>query len=507
MPNEQNQPNYECKLHGEMKPDWERIADLSAGTMALRSKATIYSPQFPKEPDDVYADRAASAVLYPAFSDSVEGLVGLVFRKDPQLADDVPQRIKDECENIDLMGTHWTVFAKEVFDWAVRFGHSLIYVDMPPALPLGATQADEQAVSRRAYWLKYKPEQIVNWRMKPEERTIELSTGAIVMVKTGRMKLDLLVLRECTREEDGEYGETEVVRYRVLRPGSWQLFVEEDGGQNKEKTYTLEGEGTTGLDEIPVSIIYGCRLGYLHSRPPLQDLALMNLRHYAKQSDYDGLVHICSVPIFWTRDEIDESQTEAVSAHAKVKLGPNGAVGYAEPSGVAIESARQLLTDAKAEMAQAGFMMLVDEGAQVKTATQSLIDSSERTSKLSSMAKSLHDAVEQALFFHGQYEGIEMAQRGSITMGTAMDDLILDVQEVQSYSTMVKEGQLSLRTVWAILERAGKLPDDFDMDAELEQIKKEREMLTPPELQPDNTGQGVPGAMNGQPADGMAAAA
>ena len=97
----------------------------------------------------------------------------MVFRKEPKLGKDVPKIIRGReeaegqsklegwAENIDLAGTHWTVFAKEVFADALRDGHSFIYVDMPPKLPDAATLADEREAGRRPYWVSDKASRFI----------------------------------------------------------------------------------------------------------------------------------------------------------------------------------------------------------------------------------------------------------------------------------------------------------------------------------------------------------
>ena len=94
----------------------------------------------------------------------------------------------------------------------------------------------------------------------------------------GQTKLDLIVFKECSQVPDGEYGEKEVIRYRVLRPGSWELYREVKG-QDSKVEFVLEGAGSTSLPEIPVAVVYRRKLSILTSQPPLLDLAMTNISH------------------------------------------------------------------------------------------------------------------------------------------------------------------------------------------------------------------------------------
>src|SRR5262245_28234978 len=181
-----------------MALDWEIVEDLSAGVRAIRNKGAKYLPVEPAEDRGKdYPIRLSRALLFNAFERTLNGLVGMVFRKEPKLGSDVPAAIRGReaaegqsklegwAENIDLQGAAWTVFAKEVFTDAMKLGHAFIYVDMPPKLPFGATLADERAAGRRPYWVSYQASQALNWRSRPENRAIALSNGETIQVPTG----------------------------------------------------------------------------------------------------------------------------------------------------------------------------------------------------------------------------------------------------------------------------------------------------------------------------------
>lgn len=234
-----NNPAYKCKAYGEMELDWETVEDLSAGARKVRDKGAKYLPVEPAEDRGKdYPIRLSRALLFNAFERTLNGLVGMAFRKEPKLGTDVPEIIRGReeakgllklegwAENIDLQGAAWTVFAKETFTDAMRLGHSFIYTDMPPKLPTGATLADERAAGRRPYWVSYRASQALNWRGRQETRAIALSNGTVISVPTGRRILEQITFEECSYEPDGKYGEKEVKRYRVLSPGYWYLYEE-----------------------------------------------------------------------------------------------------------------------------------------------------------------------------------------------------------------------------------------------------------------------------------------
>lgn len=488
MTEEKNKPNYKCADYREMACDWEIVEDLSKGARHLRSMGAKYLPVEPAEDRAKdYPIRLSRALLFNAFERTLNGLVGMVFRKEPKLGADVPEVIRGReaaesqskpegwAENIDLQGAAWTVFAKETFTDAMRLGHAFIYVDMPPKLPPGATLADERAAGRRPYWVGYRASQAVNWRSAPEFKAVTLANGAVIEVPTGRRVLDQITFEECSYEPDGQYGEKEVKRYRVLTPGAWELYRETKAETGTD--YILEAAGESSLSEIPVAIIYGRKTGHLISKPPLLDLAEINLGHYQKYSDYSEGLRMC-IPQLCFKG-IDPNQSiQVIGHHTFHVVRTDGDVWFAEPTGAGLEPQRQDLQDLEAQMARLGLAIMTPNAPRPeKTATEVFANHVETDSDLATAARSLKDGLELALKFTAQY-GDPKATSGGSVEGLEIDQLTLTDREMEVYGGMQTAGQLSLKTFWEILGRAGRLPENFDAEQEAKRVQKEAQAKT-----------------------------
>lgn len=476
-----NQPSYENAAYQKMKPRWQIVNDVSEGTLHLRecSNYLYYLPMEPAEDKKDYSIRLRAAVLFNAFERTLNGLVGMVFRKEPSFGDDVPlaiagreadqnqSKIEGLGENIDNAGTHWTVFAKEIFTLAVRDGHAFILVDMPPALPDGATRADEMATNRRPYWVCYCADQAVNWRIEPEVKIVVLSTGDLIATPTGRQILTQITFKECSYEPDGLYGEKEVIKYRVLTPGRWELWRQANNLSAQQQEFILEADGATSLDEIPVSVIYSRKIAPMISRPPLLDLALLNICHYQKYSDYSVYLHISSRPVLWFRGRDASKKIEAIGPYTAFDVdSQNGEVAFAETTGAALGAARQDLQDLEAQMAALGLSIIAGKAPQPNTATEEILNHVQEESDLATAARNLKDGLERALYLTALYLDPNAETGGSVELGATIEELTLSAQDVQAYSNLVALHQLSLDSLWSMLERAGKLPVDFDPDKE-----------------------------------------
>jgi hypothetical protein len=452
-----------------MAPDWQIVRDVVAGTRNLREKGPIYLPTEPAEKTDHYEYRRTRAILFNATDLTLNGMVGMVFRNDPKLLENVPEVIRGReaaegqsaveghWNNIDNVGTPGAVFAKELFADAMRDGHAAILVDMPPKLQEGATRADELNAGRRPYWISYSADQIINWRVK---------------VVSGQTMLDLVVFKECTQEPDGEYGEKMVVRYRVLRPGSWALYRESD---DQSKEIVFESGGPMSLAEIPVAVAYSRKRGILTSCPPLLDLAMTNVAHYQKYNDFSIYLHVASRPILWFRNRDASKKIEAISAYTAIDVGADGHVDFAETTGAALGAASQDIKDLEERMSVMGLSLLVKRTGGPITATEEKNDQLEESSDLATAARSLQGALELALKFHAQYLDKNATTGGDVELGAALDELTMTPQEMTAWSNAVAANQYSVETMWDVFGAAGLNPPDFDKDREKERIAKEQQ--------------------------------
>lgn len=470
-------PSYRCSQYCEMATRWPYVSDVIKGTLHMRAKGEKYLPKFPAEDPAVYKDRRETAVCYDATGKTKDGLVGLIFRKDPTLGQDVPEVIRQHLENADLAGTHWTVLAKEVADAAEEFGHSFILVDMQPLPEQGAradgklTHEDERKTGRRPYWIHYRADQAVNW-----------STTQI----NGQTVLKQITFEECSYEPAGRFGETEVTRYRVffLDGGAvkWELYRKLKGKEGKEGKDSIELESSgvmKNVSEIPLSVVYSGKTGFLTSCPPLLNLALLNIKHYQQQSELDNTLHIVGYPILWSDGVDDDDDVKPVGPSLFMKVEKGTSVNYAEPAGNSLEAQRQNLEDKKQEMAIMGISFLAERVQVQQTATEQKIYQSERTSDLATFARSLKDGFERALGFHSQFLGIQASKGGTVEMADP-SELVLSSEDIRLLSDLVLRGQLDNDTLWTMMGKAGRLPSNFDPELARENIAR----MTPEPMPP-----------------------
>jgi hypothetical protein len=471
MPQADN-PTYQCDAYAAMAPDWELVNDLFVGTPAVAAKGEKYLPKSDAEYKDDYAVRLKYATLWEAFPRTIEGHTGMVFRKSPVFADDVPPIIgtndrkkKTECdtENIDNAGSHFDVFTKRTFKTALIDGHSFILVDMPPPVTTdnpNATAADE--IGRRPYWVHVNANQVVNWETE---------------VVDGRTILTQVTIRECVLEKAGRFAQKEIIQYRVLTRGAWELWRKKADSATDE--WEVYKSGKTTLDVIPLAPVYCNQTGYFTSQPPLRGLARMNLRHYRLQSDLDNILHVANVPMGYMikrlikRDAAGNELPPKIGANTWTDFDEGGGIFFAEHKGSAISGAQAEIEKTQGNMAALGLMLLSQKPTVTKTATESVQEGEAESSELAGMVRGLEDGVELALSYHAMFRGLPSG--GSVAFNKDFTKIKLDPAKIQVYANMVAVGDMELEALYWMIEQAEDLPPDYDVKEAIARLKAEKD--------------------------------
>lgn len=141
---------------------------------------------------------------------------------------------------------------------------------------------------------------------------------------------------------------------------------------------------------------------------------------------------------------------------------------YVETTGSGLEQSRQELQDIEQRMAALGLSMLQRQSRAAETAEAKRIDRAVEESELGAFARSLEDAIEDALRFHAMW--LDLEGGGSAQVNRDFDTQPIDPGAVSVLLKAVGDGALSIETMWEILVRGEILPDTFDPEIEQERL-------------------------------------
>lgn len=454
-----------------MEPMWRKIETLLAGTAAMRAAGEEYLPRHEEEGQMAYRERLARATLLNMTQITLDSWVGKPFGDPVKIGDDVPEQLRKLMDNVDLQGNDITVFSRAWFrdGLAKAFSHVLVEFPRPQPRPDGRprTRADDLRDNLRPYLVHIKPENLIF-------ASAEVINGVEVLTHV-RIREEH-VLRE-------GWGEKVVVRIRVIEPGQVTIYEERIDPRTKKPVYVQVDQWEYALDFVPLVTFYADRQGFMLGKPPLNDLADLNIAHWQSSSDQTAVLTVARFPILAVSGTVDGD---------KLTVGPNqwlntpdaaGRFYYVEHTGKAIAAGRQDLLDKEEAMAEYGAVFLKRRPGGA-SATARALDSAETTSPLQDMAIRFQAALQQVLVYMGAWLGIGSDQVGTLTISTDFGITDHDSKQLDALKEARANRDISRARYLKELHRFGVLSDDFDFDQN--EAELEEEALTMPTGEADD---------------------
>ena len=415
------------------EPHWLLIEDLAGGTYEIRMKHRKYLPQEPREQDESYENRLARSTCPPYFQRLERMLAGMLTRK-PVKLQDVGDTQREQLFDVDLQGNDLNVWTYEAARKMIRYGHVGVLVDVP------------QDGNGRPYWVTYTPREILGYRTE---------------VIDGKTTFTQLRLLEKIIEPEGEYGEKEVTQVRVLYQGRYEIHRKNDNGK-----FVVVDEGETTLSEIPFSVAYANRLTLMESRPPLEDIAELNIKAYQVQSDLDNQLHISAVPLLGFFGFPQSSEEVTAGPNEAIAFPAEGRAEYIEPTGRSFDSQFQRLEQLEKQINELGLAAVLGQKLSAETAEAKKIDRSQGDSTMMVVAQQMQDLIDNCLVFHAQL--LNTTEIGSSFVNRDFLSTRLEPKEIQSLLQLYTAGTITQKTLLDQLTQGEVLGDEFDVEEEIE---------------------------------------
>jgi len=400
-----NYPDYEHPFYQEIAPTLLELYDLwmgkdtwfCNGEIVDKDKCHRYLPKEQHELEYQYTMRLERSRYENRFRETIEKeFAGLLSQFEIV---DKSDAIARNQENIDLRGNNLNVFLKAADCLALRDGACFVYVDYQTWDESIQSEDQRQSLNRRPFLVLYPRHQIINWR---------------VSYAQGKEQIDLLVIKECAWVNQGDFGQELKERYRILRPGMFEVVevINENGKKMVVPVVDEQGNplmGKTSLDVIPV-VPYSLTSteSFEVKNFPLKEVADLCLELYRLHSDKLENLHKCNIPVptfhekegFSFKGE-DHGQKEAIIGYNTAYW--NVDLKWAEPEGKAI-AATQKECESVNEAIDAKTLAFLSGSQIARTATESLLNSTQARSNFLGLASQKESATERILALFNQYE-------------------------------------------------------------------------------------------------------
>ena len=375
-----------------------------------------------------YTKYIALASFYGATGRTVDGLVGLIFSKQP--VQELPALIEYLDENADSKGNSLRDLAKKAATEAMISPRSGILVARP-STPEGSSIADVEAQNLRPKLLSYKFEDIINWDYE---------------VINNVEKLSLVVLCELTTKRDGFKVDVEK-QYRVLEliEGVYHQSLYNDAGAQVEAVLPVTINGSTS-DIIP---FYFVEVG-AEGKSIINDLVDMNFHHYQVSADYNSKNHFSSFTIYYETGA-DSSQNMLMGNGVKWSNRSSDATfGILQPDGNA-DALRISLQDDEQRMAALGAEALKPRSSGAESAEAKSLDQVAQNSTTADVAITISEALTKALNFASMWMG--STEEAVYELNTDYNPTGMSGQDLTAMVSAYQGGAISYDTLYENLQR------------------------------------------------------
>jgi hypothetical protein len=445
---------------------WRRCRDCYEGTDAVKAEeiCRTYLPLLDTmrqvDNDGRYQAYKTRALFFNAMSRTVDGLAGAVFQKDPKT--DVPKSFKPVLDDATLRGE--------------------------PA-NLVALLATREVMITGRYG-------VLNWR----ETVID-----------GNATLTMVVLREdeLVPKNGDEFDLERRDVYRVLRLTGGEYSIETwKARETQGASVTLyEPSGTVTptrrgqpLDFIPFTFFGPTSTAVDVQKPPMVDLADVNLSHYRTSADLEHGRHYVALPTPWMAGaSADQTGELILGPSGMLLLDKGGVAGMLEFSGSGLGSLEKADDTKRQMMATLGARLLEDQGGPAETATAVGMRHAGEHATLRTIAGSIEEGFEEVLRTSvwwttpsaGKWEDVEV----EFELNKDYLNVKMSSEEAKTLVLMLQAESISHETFWTALTTGNFVNSPNTSAEEKKQIEREK----PPEPPPGAPGAPVTGLPGGMP--------
>ena len=439
----------------DMTQSWEIMKAVSSGTEYLRDHCQSYLPLEPREDYQAYQSRVNRAVFSPYTQRLIRAATGLILRKPITLIGD-PYWTDIFAKDVDGCRSDLDEYARRLIMCSLTYGQSHVLVDFPA--PTGALSlAEEREQNRRPYWIEIDPLNVYGWRLDRE-----VNYGKLIQVRIGEKAV----------VPSGEFGESVFNQVRVIEPGKYRVYRDKE--QNKDmywennsyagefdapadkKEYDIVESGEFSLGEVPLVTVYSGKTDTMTSKPPLLDIAYLNIAHFQRQADLIHSLHVASQPMLVLEGWDDQTKDMSISVNYAMATQPGNKVYYVEPASSAFEAQAAEIQELQLQMATLGISTLSQQKFVAESADARRLDRVDTNSMLSMVSLELEQKLQKIFNLSAQYVGLEPPE---VKISRDFDIEKLIGQDVTALTSLFDQNVIDREEFRQILVQGEVLPD------------------------------------------------
>lgn len=427
---------------------WRMMRDVLEGEVAKEA----YVPKLSDQTTDEYDAYVGRPEFYNATGRTRGALTGLLFAKPPRA--EIPTAFGKIADNISLDDDTLEALAENIANECLAVGRCGVLVDLPSVEKAGFTQAEVEARNIRAYAALYKAEDIINWK---------------ITKINGSNKTSLVVLAEAYSEPASDEFEHKIkTRYRVLdlSEGYYRqrVFIEGIRGKFEVASEIFPSVNGQKLDYLPFTFFNVSDLKVGIEKPPLLDLAKVNLSHFKSEVDLEHGTHYTALPTPYVTgyqgDGGEESKLKLGSTIVWTISNPQAKVGFLEFSGAGLSTLEKRIEVKEKRMAILGARLLMDEKKTAEATETLQMRKSGENAVLTSVANTVSAGIVSFLKDIAKFENIA-AEKLIYEINTDYNLATVDPQILEKLITGIQSGIIPNKVLYDVLLKGELMPDEI----------------------------------------------
>jgi len=436
--------------------DCIKMRTVFEGDKAIKKNAETYVPKN-KGVDKADYNAIIQRSVFENFTEATaKGISGLIFAKEPTIS--LPTSLELLKDNIDMDDNTIVDLSQNIVNELMEVGRCGLLIDVPNIDTTGMTKPETDALNIRAFTKLYKSETIINWRYE--------SINSV-------NKLTLLVLHEVYEDWTDRFTSTLKNRYRVYSLIDNVCYVEVFEENDKTFINTMDikpviVKGST-INYIPFIPLTYKDISIIPVKPPLMDIANINLNYYGVAVERRNVIHFVGNPFFMgkginTRTESGGNLAITLgSAIAQIFQEPNADMKIVETQGTGLAFNESYLNDCKSTMAALGARLLVPESnAQISENTMQMKTAGYRAT-IMQIANTSSRAITQALKIIAEWEG-QNSDEVKLELNTDYNLSEMDAQTITALVTAWQTGAIRQEDMFKKLQKGEIIESEISFD-------------------------------------------
>lgn len=435
---------------------WMLMRDLMLGEMAIKSRGSHYLPIMAGQTEDEYWAFLDRAYLFNMTARSQSGLVGTIFRREPKVKN-LPDQFKQSIKTIAKDGAPLNTFVRDTASEIFTVGRTGVLLDM------------DKDGEGDPFLVNYVAENILDW--------------SVIEIK-GRYVLKEVLLREIEENRESEKLQlrTSVLRYKA----TFRKLSLDDDGVYRQYVYKTNFFNLSAVtSEIP-EIIEPKRLGVPFDfipfvffgplsnnpqveKPPLLDIALLNISHYKSVAQLEHGRFYTAIPIYHiqVKNANDKGGDYVVGPNVVWEYDGDKAPGIAEYNGQGLIFLENALQEKESNISAMGGRMLGTERTGTGQSDNEIaLKEKNEMSLLLNVTTVLNEGFSKLLRWWMWWQNETLESLTDVKLEVNKDFLFakIDARDLRAFTLMYQENILPIDVIFDILCKSDTIPDGMTID-------------------------------------------